>query len=176
MRRALLVMAIGLAPAGGTAQQIMPSEAIVADTYTSAFPETGARIAVFDAGPGFREELFDRDLAGVFDTDRPGQPILVEADVIVARVPDWSAAIAVYDGTTLQEISDGIAAEAADTGPVYIRAAEMFGGARVLTFTFLSETAGTRTHARCMARMVVDVIYQGRDTAFDVVGCSSEMN
>ncbi|GAB5449476.1 hypothetical protein [Gymnodinialimonas sp.] len=175
MRWAAIVLSAGILPGAGKAQNVPPEREIVADTYIQAFPDTGARVAVFEAGQGFREELFAQDTAQIFDRLQPGQPPLAQADIIVARVSSWTHAAEVYDGTPLQELADEVRTLPADD-PVYVQEAEIFGGLEVLTFTFLNEAGGETVHARCMARLVVDALYTGQETAFDLPTCSRDLN
>ncbi len=169
-----LLFGIGLASAS-LAEGVMPTNEVAADTYISAFPDTGARIAVFEAGQGFREELFERDVAGVFDTLMPGQPPITAADIIIARVDTWAEASEVFAGTPLQPLA-GIASGLAADQPTLIQQTQLFGQLDVLTFTVLNEANGEIVHARCMARLVIDTLYSGEETDFDLAACSREMN
>lgn len=170
----LFLLCAGALSGAATAQSVQPAAEVASDVYIHAFPETGARIAVFEAGLGFREELFAQDGAGVFDRLLPGQPPLAQADIIVARVASWAHAAEVYDGTPLQDLADEVV-DLARSQPVHIREAEIFGGLEVLTFTFLNEADGDVVHARCMARLVVDTLYTGAETGFDLATCSRDL-
>lgn len=170
-----LFLCFGLLPGAASAQSAWPAEDVVADTYVRTFPETGARIAVFEAGAGFREELFARDTAGVFDALMPGQPPLSQADVILARVDDWPEAAAVYQDTPLHSLSV-IAHDMVGHETVLIEQSQIFGSIDVVTFTVLNEADGEVVHARCMARLVIDTLYAGDQTAFDLAACSRELN
>ncbi|MEX3017751.1 hypothetical protein [Gymnodinialimonas hymeniacidonis] len=173
IRAATVLLCLGL-PGLAAAQSVLPAEEVVADTYIQAFPETGARIAVFEAGQGFREELFERDVAGVFDTLMPGQPPITQADIIIARVDDWAEAAAVFADTPLHLLSETARNLPADQ-TVYLQETQMFGQIDVLTFTVLNESDGQVVHARCMARLVIDTLYTGADADFDLIACSREM-
>ncbi len=171
---AALLVGAGLVPCALFAQAIEPPTEVLSDTFTRAFPATGARIAVFEAGQGFREELFERDVAGVFDTLMPGQPPITAADIIIARVDDWAEAADVFENTPLQplaEIAGGLPAEQ----PTLIQQMQILGQIDVLTFTVLNEANGEVVHARCMARLVIDTLYSGAETGFDLATCSREM-
>lgn len=165
----------GVVSFGANAQGELPAREIEADTYTRALPESGARIAIFEAGPGFREEMFRRDPAQIFDRLLPGQPPLLAADVIVARVDSWQEAAEVYDGTPLQDLVPAMhglpSHDASHVAPV-----EMFGGHEVLTFTFLNVDDGEVVDARCMARLVVDTLYTGTQSDLDLAACSRALN
>ncbi|MEJ6390304.1 hypothetical protein [Gymnodinialimonas ulvae] len=156
------------------AQSAWPAEDVVADTYVRTFPDTGARIAVFEAGRGFREELLARDTAGVFDTLMPGQPPLTQADIIIARVDDWPEAAEVYQDTPLHPLSV-IAHDMVADQSVLIEQSQIFGSIDVVTFTVLNEADGEVVHARCMARLVIDTLYAGNPTDFDLAVCSREL-
>ncbi len=175
IRRAALTIGAGLISGAAAAQSADLAEEIISDTYIRAFPEEGARIAVFEAGPGFREELFARDLAGVFDMLQPGQPPLTQADIIIARVEDWAEAAAVYADTPLHFLAESTR-DLPAAQSVHIEQAQMFGSIDVLTITVLNESDGEVVHARCMARLVIDTIYTGSAADFDLVACSRELN
>ena len=170
-----ILVCVGLLSGAAMAQSVMPVQEVVDDTYIQGFPDGGARIAVFEAGQGFREELFSLDKAGVFDTLQPGQPPLSQADIIIARVDDWAEAAAVYTDTPLNDLAATVG-DLPEEQSVHIGQVALFGGLDVLVFTVLNESEGEGVHARCMARLVIDTLYSVSGSGFDLVACSRELN
>ena len=163
-----------LLPVAALADPVLPATEVSDDTYITRFPDTGARIAVFDAGQGFREELFARDAAEVFDSLQPGQPPLMQADIIIARVRTWDEAARVYQDTPLHALSDEVGALAPEQ-VFHLGEFRMMGRER-LVFTVLDAPDDIITDARCMARLVIDTLYTGRESTFDVTACSLNLD
>ncbi len=173
----VIALVAGLLPCVAIAQDAaLPASNVTPTTYNQALPDTGARVMFSGAGPSFMDELYLRDMAGIFDRDT-SIPHPSETDVLILVSDSWVHARGMYLASPLPVLADEMPTAEQDHLNLFVAATRLDApNWRVMqVLTFVRTLNGSPMDERCMARMVVDYIYRGEEQGFNVALCSREI-